>query len=213
MTPNATSSTSIFSYISGILITHMLTHKGKTCVCDVCNKAYANKKDMVYHKRKMHTKENLLQCDECDKRFASPQVFKHHKMLHTSDLPHPCPQCPKKFALCGRLKQHVRQHHSGEERPMFPCDICQKTFTTMTGVWDHIRRRHSEETPFHCTKCEKKFKTNNSVFSNSNSDHPKPSYDRKQLYENIMPRWYKICAFLNNKDSQKSVAPKDIHIT
>ena len=30
----------------------------------------------------------------------------------------------------------------------------------------------------------------NSVFPNLNFDYPKPSYDQKHLYENIVPRWY-----------------------
>jgi hypothetical protein len=89
---------------------HTKTHR--PFVCDICEKRFSQKCNLVTHIR-LHTGEKPYNCEFCDKRFTQKGNLDAHLKTHTKERPFPCSLCPKRFTLKASLQSHLRHHQSG----------------------------------------------------------------------------------------------------
>ena len=90
---------------------------GELLQCDICQKNFANKRNLRDHVRVFHEKENLKEdskyhfpCPECDKVFYKKSNLKSHLIRHSDLLPFICdaPGCGKGFKREKTLLKHYQ---------------------------------------------------------------------------------------------------------
>ena len=147
--------------------------------CPVCH----IHKTMVL-KLNMHFKlrHPPLHCGTCNATFYIPSTLSHHKYSHEPPR-HKCKDCDKSFYFTGELKQHRPTHFKIR---MHVCSYgkCKKSFMHRPDLLKHVRthtnlpkssdqcdyttrdarlfknhqKLHTEELPFSCELCSRKFK-------------------------------------------------------
>ncbi|XP_014097429.2 zinc finger protein 391 [Bactrocera oleae] len=70
---------------------------------------------------------------------------------------HPCPECEKKFTRKFQLKLHMISVHKLGDGLQYECKDCCKTFASRHSLSYHQRSVHSDERPFACTHCDRRF--------------------------------------------------------
>lgn len=71
---------------------------------------------------------------------------------------YPCQFCPLKFNTFHMRTKHTRVLHN--PNPVtYPCEICGRLFYRKEHIKVHIDSIHTQLYRFHCTYCEKSFKT------------------------------------------------------
>ncbi|XP_067633548.1 zinc finger protein 391 [Eurosta solidaginis] len=83
---------------------------------------------------------------------------KRRKKAHsgTPKSLHPCPECEKKFTRNFQLKLHmISVHKLGDG--LYECNECHKTFASRHSLTYHQRSVHSDERPFACSHCDRRF--------------------------------------------------------
>ena len=123
----------------------------KKLECLTCNKKFASKRALYYHK-KIH--EKIFQCNVCLKSCPSKAHLDIHSRTHTGEKPYVCSTCDRRFARKYHLQNHVATH--SEERK-FKCMVCpdNRSFKTKRELTQHMKYHY--EPTFSCSKCGKKF--------------------------------------------------------
>lgn len=98
-------------------------------VCDICGRTFYNKSNMQIH-RESHLPQRQ-------------RIFE-------------CFICQKQYSFMKSLKQHISNVHV-DVQPEFKCGKCGKTFTWKYRFIRHLKI-HTNEFPFDCTHCGKKFR-------------------------------------------------------
>lgn len=132
---------------------HKLIHGDvKAFVCDICQKAFKNTKQLRNHKitHKQKTNKLLFICEICLKNFAYRRQLKvHMDVVHKKIKPYLCNYCGYKGSSRSSLKMHIRQHTG--ERP-FACDTCPYTTSDHNSLRRH-KLRHTGHKPYKCPHC------------------------------------------------------------
>ena len=84
---------------------------------------------------------------------SNTKLFDHIQRQAQPEESLVCEHCSKCFANERLLRDHIRQHVNHVK-----CPLCDMTCTTIATLKIHIKYRHSDERPFPCDFCEKKFK-------------------------------------------------------
>ena len=138
--------------------------KEKPHKCDLCDKFFAEKWEVVRHRR-THTEnsqrlnetteeDKAHQCDVCYKSFWERRSLNMHMIMHTGEKKHQCNICGRAFLRKNHYNYHMRIH-SGEKPHV--CDQCGKAFICNSDLTKHFKRVHTEDRPFQCTECGKTF--------------------------------------------------------
>ncbi|CAH2050391.1 unnamed protein product, partial [Iphiclides podalirius] len=155
------------------------------CICGITLKS----KSCMYKHVQDHKQPNVLACDKCPRITKTIEALNKHKMRHIpkSERRFTCSSCNKTFNNKDTLKSHERSHIPIEERKIFCCDQCDLKFTTRSSAASHKRvvhdkiksyvcdlcgyacgtngelrqhrAIHSDDKPYECRKCSKRFKT------------------------------------------------------
>lgn len=115
--------------------THINFHdEVKRLACDECNARFSVHADLIAHKKRRHSMEKHVQCQNCGMLFATTSERASHMRTHATEKKFCCETCGKKFTRSTILKQHIRTHTG--ERP-FVCLTCYKTFTQASSLDKH----------------------------------------------------------------------------
>lgn len=155
------------------------------CICGITLKS----KSVLYKHVSDHKNPNVICCDKCPRTTKTLSAMSKHKMRHIpkSERKFCCSSCDKEFTSKETLRYHVRTHIPIEERKIYSCDLCELKFTTPSAAASHKRvvhdkiksymcdlcgyacgtcgelrqhrAIHSDDKPFACRKCDKRFKT------------------------------------------------------
>ena len=95
----------------GELTNHLRYHYEPSYQCEVCQKQFHFKKDLVNHIR-THTGEKPYVCSTCDKRFSQKQTLQNHQATHSDERKFKCEICPddRYFKTKVGLTNHLRYH-------------------------------------------------------------------------------------------------------
>ena len=123
----------------------------KKLECLTCNKKFASKRALYYHK-KIH--EKIFQCNVCLKSCPSKAHLDIHSRTHTGEKPYVCSTCDKRFATKFELNNHQATH--SEERT-FKCMVCpdNRSFKTKKTLTHHMKFHYEKK--FSCKECGKKY--------------------------------------------------------
>lgn len=194
--------------------------RGRVSVpCDVCHKEIFG--GLAAHKKRMHSKRiKNYPCMKCDSDFFyANNLQKHIETKHSTEPPvlQTCPDCGKKvvnveihkkrihmerkfqckdcdktFPFESNLKHHFNSAHlklKSKEVADKLCTVCGKNFTK-SGYMYHYRT-HTNEKPYGCRHCDKKFRTSGArvIHERSHTDerrHSCPHCEKKFRTKNVL---------------------------
>uniref|UniRef100_A0A3Q3MDQ4 C2H2-type domain-containing protein n=1 Tax=Mastacembelus armatus TaxID=205130 RepID=A0A3Q3MDQ4_9TELE len=133
-------------------------------------------KDSAAAKRQRKKYPNNKTCPVCSKTFLRAAAMRRHQEIHSAnrDLRYKCANCDKRFRDHYDMNRHNMRVHEKEEisnntkeDPGDPstsemsenksCSLCGKYFARRVDMERHMKS-HSEDRPYKCSFCEKKFK-------------------------------------------------------
>ncbi|CAH2251296.1 jg5981 [Pararge aegeria aegeria] len=148
----------------------------KKFTCNVCNKAFKEKRLVSQHYNFVHLKKRpkARRCHLCNVKLAVSMYAFH---METHGIPAPsCGACEKKFAFPWQLVRHQKFFHLGESK--FQCEFCDKLFLDSPSLKKHMAK-HKPDRPFKCDECEKGFKLRKTLRTHVTMVHGKPCISNK----------------------------------
>ena len=94
------------------------------------------------HYRINHSKENLLNCNQCSYQASSRKAFKEHFKTHEIEKPVSCTQCNYTCVNRAALKAHMKIH--SESRP-YKCEFCAYMSRQSGNVRTHMKKKHADK--------------------------------------------------------------------
>uniref|UniRef100_A0A182WF22 Uncharacterized protein n=1 Tax=Anopheles minimus TaxID=112268 RepID=A0A182WF22_9DIPT len=137
--------------------THMKSHSTEQNIaCEYCPKKYSHKMYLKRHVLTVHLKKIVKTCEICNRGFSYLDSYSAHmRAKHNFGVPFECKVCNLKFRHRGGLRNHKNRKHNIASN--CECSICGMKFDDKKGLSDH-GRVHSNEQPFACKYCPKRFK-------------------------------------------------------
>uniref|UniRef100_A0A1A8IL97 Zinc finger protein 473 n=1 Tax=Nothobranchius kuhntae TaxID=321403 RepID=A0A1A8IL97_NOTKU len=149
----------------------------QSCRLKLKRRALKDDEDPVAAKRLRKKYSNNKTCPVCNKTFLRAAAMRRHQETHNEnrDFKYKCSSCDKRFRDHYDLNRHeMRVHEKGEfsksindedlEDPNAfevletkTCLLCGKYFARQVDMERHMKS-HSEDRPYKCSYCEKKFK-------------------------------------------------------
>ncbi|XP_053668406.1 zinc finger protein 69 homolog [Anopheles marshallii] len=136
---------------------HMLTHSADlNFTCEFCQKKYGSKAYLKHHVIAVHMKRIVRTCEPCNIGFRYIDSYSAHlRAKHNFGVPFECKICNQKFRHRGGLRNHSNRKHNFASNCQ--CPICGMILEDKKRLKDHSRV-HSDEQPFVCKYCPKRFK-------------------------------------------------------
>jgi len=89
------------------VISHERKHSGEPpYICDVCNKAYSDKSNLLRPKHK-HSGERPYVCDVCNEAYSNRSNLIRQKQTHSGECCYTCEVCNK---ACWHCSLNIHQH-------------------------------------------------------------------------------------------------------
>lgn len=97
-------------------------------------------------------------CEICGITLTTKQSKTQHLTIHSGELLYECSLCSRKFRLKAYLKSHMNSHTGHKPHQ---CVECGRAFADPSNLNNHRLAVHSQNTPYACSICAKKFKRKN----------------------------------------------------
>ncbi|XP_061523668.1 zinc finger protein 420-like isoform X1 [Phycodurus eques] len=140
--------------------------EGKTC--PVCSRTLPISADMAKHLRS-HTEERPFICVSCDKGFKYRDTLKKHQIIlghegvreeASKSVEQILAEAEKNPGEAGGTSEEPAQPATRQRtrgKTLKACPVCARSFDNVKTLNRHIQS-HTEERPFHCVHCKKRFK-------------------------------------------------------
>ncbi|TRY61650.1 hypothetical protein TCAL_07442 [Tigriopus californicus] len=159
---------------------HVSNHVSKRFKCHICTKGYAHQHLLDEHLRVKHSQLTAdhekvdLHCPKPDCHFQTdyrPTLRSHQRLAHAQPRPPraslntervTCPNCHKVLKKWYYHQYHKKTCSFGDV--VYQCDVChQDGFASKDTLENHIRALHTDERPFACEYCPKRYATQMSL--------------------------------------------------
>ena len=98
--------------------THTKTHNGGNC--PVCNKYYKERRHLLRHIKRTHSKTDKIKCNTCNIGFYEvARLERHVKIVHEGVRPFGCDKCAYKASSLYNLNLHRTKMHASNEKISF----------------------------------------------------------------------------------------------
>ena len=151
--------------------------------CDICAKAFTEKKNLLRHEKNTHGEKNSYPCELCNKVYGRAELLRRHKAsTHFKSTKVQCSKCKKTFARADNLKRHK-------------CKLSEETECSPD----------SNEAPLNDVTTEKMFPSKTPRFdappTNDKSFDEPPAKKRKYFKCSVKPDQHKV---LENEELTES---------
>ena len=116
----------------------------KELKCDICSFVTRHKASLYTHKKNVHTKSNIFECDQCNQRFSSKHGMESHENAVHNGQVLICKQCDYKTGYKGSLKGHIERMHT---KPSTKCPICSWV-GNIYSLAHHTKKAHGHKSNF-----------------------------------------------------------------
>ncbi|XP_077295692.1 uncharacterized protein LOC143917934 [Arctopsyche grandis] len=129
--------------------------------CEICDKSFKNSASLNVHKSNEHKNNLQFLCSECGKKFKTNCNYLRHLETHDPSGKNrvPCDQCNFVSKNKASLRYHMMQHNGKR----YSCDLCDFTTIKKFYVKRHIEVKHTDNKPYACIVCSKRFKINKNL--------------------------------------------------
>uniref|UniRef100_A0A1I8JPS6 C2H2-type domain-containing protein n=1 Tax=Macrostomum lignano TaxID=282301 RepID=A0A1I8JPS6_9PLAT len=146
--------------------------------CNMCDKRFLKSSHLRIHIAGVHNKERRFTAVTCDRRLASLNV---HIRKHTDERPYQCKDlCGKRFKSSSQAlplqhvrdkrflkSSHLRIHIAGVHNKERPFTLLRGGGFADRGTLNVHIRKHTDERPYQCKVCLKRFKSSSQVSTHS----------------------------------------------
>ena len=149
---------------------HVKSYHGNEILnCHKCDFETNRKFDLDVHLNQ-HERLELKVCEICDYSTTNKYVFKTHQLKHQESQPtFKCDECDKQLSTKEGIRAHKNTVHKNIKKRKVPCNLCGKELSSNKRLSIHLSRTH-----FHCSTCDRSFKSSTRVL-----DHLKSEHDRE----------------------------------
>ena len=150
-------------------------HCNEKIQCDICPATFVRILPYLTHKESVHSgKDEVLQCNLCQKSFPRLGLLKEHVNLVHQDSKLPCEFCEKSFPNKWKLISHVKQVHGDLDEAQ--CNLCDKKFYStrpLKALQKHIKDHHQSNEIHQCNCCQGIFSSKDALRRHFESIHAK----------------------------------------
>lgn len=119
-----------------------IEHKGIAgdSVCQICKARFKNYYQKTRHMIQVHNAEGI-KCEMCEKRFnLKSNLVLHMRSVHLKERPYECSVCSMGFFIKKHMMGHYMATHTNERK--FKCEVCGKAYATQNSKRKHMKKNH-----------------------------------------------------------------------
>ncbi|XP_055378833.1 transcription factor grauzone-like [Condylostylus longicornis] len=166
-----------------VLTRHALIHipeEQKKFKCEQCGKTYPVQSLLFQHIRIIHDKRYAGTCDICGKTYTNKEDANRHRMTVHEGVKKSkvkCKICSEEFSTKYQYYNHKTEVHGDPNKKVDnTCRICNKISANSEALKRHVEKVHKRIAKFHCTFCDKQFKTELSLKEHTATHTGEPLY-------------------------------------
>jgi DNA-directed RNA polymerase subunit RPC12/RpoP len=117
-------------------------HKGVAgdSVCQLCKARFKNYYQKTRHMIQVHNAEGI-KCDMCERKFhLKSNLMLHMRQVHLKERSYECSVCNMGFFIKRHMVGHYLATHTNERK--YKCEICGKAYATQNSRGKHMKKNH-----------------------------------------------------------------------
>ncbi|XP_065813583.1 zinc finger protein 1035 [Labrus bergylta] len=142
------------------LINHFPMHPDGTFECKICKMSFTSESKLKEHESSHRTSATGFECTKCGKSFLESNAFLQHQCSHQQQREKQTNDS-NPSAMTSTMNYHQA---AGEEEEVdvtgedvHDCVVCSMQFSSKRSLLGHQNEQHTENKPFKCELCGKRF--------------------------------------------------------